>query len=108
MNVVGDVAVLAPRSVRGVPVQRLSVNTGVEIQQYIVVAVSAVDALQFILVGKVFDIGVLMAVDALQVAVCGLQESRIVDVQRDRSTVPLFLELGIVVAIEAGIIVDSS
>jgi hypothetical protein len=100
------VAIGASRCEGLFPVQSLSVYAGVKIELDVVVAVPAIDAGEEFVVGQFFDVRVLVAVDALQLAMNRIEENAVVDVQGNRLPPALRLESRIVVAIEAGVVVD--
>jgi hypothetical protein len=81
VDVVDHVAIGTPRRVRRFAIQCLTVDTGVKIELRVVVTIAANNPLKVLLVGEVFHVGVLVAVDALEVAVHGFQEYGIVNVQ---------------------------
>jgi hypothetical protein len=75
---VDSVAISATWGVGLVTIQGLTVDTGVEIELDVVVTVSARYSLEHLLVGKIIDVGVLVAVDAFEVAVHRLEVNRVV------------------------------
>jgi hypothetical protein len=107
VDVCARVAINAAGSVRVVTIERLSVDTRIEVQLDIVVAVAAIDARESLLVRKIFDIGILMTVYAVQLAVNGLQEYGILDVKRDFFAASHGFQLGVVVTIETRVVINS-
>ena len=82
-------------------------NAGVEVELGVIVTITAVNSPQYILVGEVLDVGVLVTIDTLQLAVNGIEKRRIVNVQRNCPAVTLGLELRVVMAVETRVVVDS-
>jgi hypothetical protein len=89
-----------------VTIQSLTVDTGVEIELGVIVTVTAGHSLESLLVGKIVDVGILVAVDAFEVAVHRLEENRVVYKQGNGLAVLFGRQIGVVVTIQTGLIVD--
>jgi hypothetical protein len=76
---VDTVAILAGRGIRGVALERLAVDTGVKIDLGVVVTDATVDFTEDFFVREVLDVGILVAIDTLQLAVDRPEKDGLID-----------------------------